>query len=119
MKIIENTLELITETWSDPGDYPNALARGPLPSHLCVEDIKGHLIIQIEKSDKDDNEDWDDWWQELNMYDLMSNIKIEIQGVLITSWQFCPETHPDPNDAANLDMWTIVPYEWNSDNFEL
>jgi hypothetical protein len=118
MKIIKNTLELITETWSDPGDYPNALAKGPLPSTICVEDIKGHIIIQIEKSDKD-NEEWEQWGAELNMHYLMQDVRINLHGVLIEVWQFCPETHHNPNDAADLDMWTLVPYKWNSDNFEL
>ena len=49
----------------------------------------------------------------------MQDVKIRLQGVLIEIWQFCPETHHNPNDAANLDMWTLVPYKWNSDNFEL
>ena len=118
MKIIENTLEVITSVWEDPGDYPNALARGPLPSHLCVEDISGHLLIQIEKSDKE-NEDFEDWKPEEIMEYMMEDINIREQGVLITSWQFCPKTHPDSNDAADLDIWKIIPYKWDSDGFEL
>lgn len=118
MKIIKNTLELVTETWSDPGDYPNGLASGPLPSHLCVEDVSGHLLIQIEKSDRED-EDYEALGPDLMLRCMMEDVSIRVQGVLILSWQLCPKTHPNPNDAADLDLWTIIPYEWNSDDFEL
>jgi len=117
MKIIKNTLEVITSVWEDPGDYPNALARGPLPSHLCVEDISGYLLIQVDKADKEDD-DYGYSTESLMQY-LMEPIDIKVDGVLITSWQFCPKEHPDSNLAADLDMWKIIPYKWNSDNFEL
>lgn len=33
--------------WDDPGDYPNAVASGPLPSYDYVEDIVGDLQFLI------------------------------------------------------------------------
>ena len=117
MKILQNTLELITSTWGDPGHYPNGLRNGPLPVEICIEDIRGHVLIQIESEDKD-NEEWDDWGPELNLHYLMQDISIKVQGVLITSWQFCPTAHHDPKEAHDLDMWKIVPYRWDSDGFE-
>ena len=117
MKIIKNTLEVITSVWEDPGDYPNVLARGPLPSHLCVEDISGYLLIQVDKADKEDD-DYGYSTESLMQY-LMEPMDIKVDGVLITSWQFCPRTHPNPNDAADLDMWKIIPCKWDADKFEL
>lgn len=118
MKIIKNNLEIVVSTWQDDGDYPNGLASGPLTSSYCVEDIKGHLLIQIEKKDQE-NEDYEGCKPDEIMQSLLEDVNIRVQGVLILSWQFCPETHPNSNDAANLDLWKIVPYKWNSDGFEL
>ncbi|NBQ17622.1 hypothetical protein EBU24_04865 [bacterium] len=118
MKIIENTLRLITSVWEDPGNYPNNAAQFPLPSYLQLEDIAGHLLLQIEKSDREE-EDFYTLGPEIMMMSMMEDQRIEIQGVLITSWQFCPRTHPNPNDVADLDIWKIIPYKWDSDNFEL
>ena len=51
MKIISNTLEIKIGRWDDPGDYPNALAAGPLPSYDYVEEVFGALVIQLEDGD--------------------------------------------------------------------
>jgi hypothetical protein len=118
MKILQNNLELVVCVWEDPGSYPNNAAGYPLPSYMQLEDIKGHLLIQIEKEDKD-CEEWDQWGPELNLHYLMQDINIRVQGVLITSWQFCPTVHHDIKEAHELDMWKIVPYKWDSDNMEL
>ena len=118
MKIIKNTLEVITSVWEDPGDYPNALARGPLPSHLCVDDISGYLLIQVEKSDKE-NDDFEGCKPDEIMQSLMEDHTIKVDGVVVTSWQFCPKEHPNSNDAAGLDLWKIIPYKWDADRFEL
>lgn len=44
-----STLSLLIERWDDPGDYPNALAGGPLPSHNYPAGIEGELIIEQEQ----------------------------------------------------------------------
>ena len=51
MKVIQNTLEPVIERWDDPGDYPNGLAGGPLPSEDYVSEIAGHLIVQLTKEE--------------------------------------------------------------------
>ena len=117
MKILKNNLSLVTEIWHDPGDYPSGIASGPLVSTICLEDISGHLIIQIEETDKE-YEEWIDWGPELNLHYLMQDVDIEIQGVKITHWQFDPKKHHDINDAAALDLWTVIPYKWDADNFD-
>ena len=53
------------------------------------------------------------------MQSLMEDHTIKVDGVVITSWLFCPKEHPNSNDAAGLDMWKIVPYKWDADRFEL
>lgn len=119
MKIIKNTLEVITSVWEDPGSYPNAVARGPLPSHsICVEDVEGYLLLQIEEEDRS-NDDYGGLGPCLVMQLMMEEHSISVDGVIITSWQFCPKEHPNPNDAAGLDLWKIIPYKWNPDNFDL
>jgi len=51
MKIIKNTLEPVIDRWDDPGDYPNGLAGGPLPSKDYVVEIAGQLIVQLNKEE--------------------------------------------------------------------
>jgi len=41
VKIINNGLEVVIGTWSDPGDYPSGAGSGPLEDHQQVEDISG------------------------------------------------------------------------------
>lgn len=117
MKILQNTLELVTSTWGDPGCYPNGLRNGPLPVEICIEDVRGHVLIEIEKKDKE-LEEWEQWGVDMNLHYLMQDINIRVQGVLITSWQFCPSVHHNINDAAEMDLWKIIPYRWNTDDFE-
>jgi len=85
MKILENTLKAKWERWDDPGDYPNNVASGPLPSHDFIESIDGHVLLKIE----DDidliafNEDFGD------------DLDVP-EGVKVTSW-----------DITLLPDWTI------------
>ena len=51
MRLLKSTLKLHVETWTDPGDYPNGLASGPLPSKQFVEEISGRVLIQFERED--------------------------------------------------------------------
>lgn len=51
MKILKNTLKIEVDTWSDPGDYPNALASGPLPSHSYVAGVDGEVVIELDDED--------------------------------------------------------------------
>ena len=51
MKLLSSTLKMHISTWDDPGDYPNSLAAGPLPSQDFVEEVTGDVLIQIEPED--------------------------------------------------------------------
>jgi len=57
MRILENRFDIEVETWDDPGDYPNALAAGPLPSYQYVCEVPGRLIVQLEFGDDDPGEE--------------------------------------------------------------
>ena len=46
MIILENNLSVEIETWDDPGDYPNAVAAGPLPS-TSEAVLDGDVVIEL------------------------------------------------------------------------
>lgn len=47
MKITKNTLDITVDRWTDPGDYPNSLASGPLPDGPdCVEEVFGEVVVE-------------------------------------------------------------------------
>jgi hypothetical protein len=65
MKIISNDLYCVLEVWEDPGDYPNAIAAGPLPSYGYCE-YGGEFIFESENDEDfkelENVEDWvGDW----------------------------------------------------------
>jgi hypothetical protein len=65
MKIISNDLYCGIERWDDPGDYPNGLASGPLPSHHYCE-YGGEFVFEAENDEElkelDNVDDWiGDW----------------------------------------------------------
>lgn len=37
----------VEDTWDDPGDYPNSLASGPLPSYQYLDSIDGEIVIEL------------------------------------------------------------------------
>lgn len=117
MKILENTLSVELDIWEDPGDYPSNAGQFPLPSSYQLEDITGHLIIQIEPSDRE-MDDWHEQGTALNLCMMMDDHKITVQGVRITSWQLHPEMDLK-EDYTVLDIWKIIPYEWDDSDFSL
>lgn len=47
MKVTKDTLGITTDRWSDPGDYPNSLASGPLPDGPeYVEEVYGEVVVE-------------------------------------------------------------------------
>jgi hypothetical protein len=47
MKLVRNTLEAVVERFDDPGDYPNALAAGPLPSYDYLAGVDGDVMGEL------------------------------------------------------------------------
>ena len=47
MRIVKDTLEVLVETWDDPGDYPSNAGAGPLPSYKYVAGMEGELVIEL------------------------------------------------------------------------
>jgi hypothetical protein len=46
-KVLKDTLSTLVETWDDPGDYPNAVASGPLPSYNYIAGMEGELVVEL------------------------------------------------------------------------
>jgi len=61
MKVLENTLSVLVETWDDPGDYPNSLAAGPLPSYDYAAGLEGEVRLALEAKDIQALADTDDY----------------------------------------------------------
>lgn len=76
MEILEDTLELETDIWEDPGDYPNNVAGYPLPSHEYISDIVGELWVKLTKEEMKEMQDciktesFDVWVDEVLDYTL-------------------------------------------------
>ena len=47
MQVIKDTLELLLETWDDPGDYPSGAGSGPLPSYNYIAGVEGVLVVEL------------------------------------------------------------------------
>jgi len=86
MKTISDTLELVIDRWDDPGDYPNSLAAGPLPSYDQVCDIEGSITVELETSDLEsmDGEQIKDQAHIIEY--ILDEIEYDLQSVRITKW---------------------------------
>lgn len=64
MKVISNTVDFDSYVWDDPGDYPNAVAGGPLPSEAVCE-FCGEMVLEAENEDDlKDFETIEDWFND-------------------------------------------------------
>ena len=89
-KEIKNTLTPTLDRWDDPGDYPNSLASGPLPSHDYVESIEGEIVFQLTDEEIQDYEDSEE--------DFVDNLDLpKVDGVLSIEWH-----HELANDTLTL-----------------
>ena len=50
-QVITNTLETLVERWDDPGDYPNNVASGPLPSYDYIGGMEGELVVELNEEE--------------------------------------------------------------------
>lgn len=92
MKVIKNTLEVETETWEDPGDYPSGAGSCPLPSYDFVYAINGFVVVELEDADEKKIRDYADvdmtytkmveaWLREEPV-----TIDSELAGLQVKSW---------------------------------
>lgn len=105
MKIIKNTLKAVFDRWEDPGDYPNAVASGPLPpGPWQVVEIEGEVVLKLKRKEMKTvfSVGFKEFLEETDGIDLP-------EGVLSVEWQLdsvvfseqevtisCEECEPDP-----------------------
>lgn len=44
-RVLRDTTKVDRGVWSDPGDYPNNVASGPLPDRPCIDEIGGEIKV--------------------------------------------------------------------------
>ena len=122
MKILSDTLEPLVEEWDDPGDYPNAVASGPLPSYKYLAGIEGELKLELTHEENNDlfetieAESLDFWVREVLDYRLPNGVAsaqwhiISVEGKLgsnavVTLGVLDVEADPDydPGDYDDYD----------------
>jgi hypothetical protein len=112
MKIISNDLYCGIERWDDPGDYPNGLASGPLPSYNYCE-YGGEFVFESENDEElKELEAVEDWIGDYvnDVCDIPSycspSFKCEVEGnrctVTITDAE-CEEPEYDGPDRREDD----------------
>ena len=86
MKIVNDTLEVLVETWDDPGYYPSGAGSGPLPSYDYLAGMEGELVYELshkeykEYLDVIEKESLDFWMTEVSDYKLPD-------GIFSAKWQ--------------------------------
>lgn len=78
MKILKNKFSVEWDEWSDPGDYPNNAASGPLPSYGYVEAINGQFVISLELGDIEEDDENNEQLEEIakNHADIPKGISV-------------------------------------------
>jgi hypothetical protein len=112
MKILHNTLRAVVETWQDPGDYPNALAQGPLPDRKYLAGVDGKLVVELTYNEmlKLIEFGWD-WFlsnetEGVPLPDGVADVTWQVEAVTVTPGSLhaaycvalsCFDATPDPN----------------------
>lgn len=83
MKILDNTMAVLVETWEDPGDYPSGAGAGPLPSYDYFAGIEGEAKLEMTEEEltewREFGEDWmDDYLAEFFLG--------EFSDITVTEW---------------------------------
>ena len=91
MKCISNTLVISADIWEDPGDYPNSLAGGPLPSHSYIES-SGELVLEAENNEElesfDALNDWFSDWIHCGAEASKIGAYVDIPSYWHIDWEF-------------------------------
>lgn len=103
MKIVKDTTKLHFNRWHDPGDYPNSLAGGPLPSYTYLDDVTGVVQVELDEEDMPEEKYTEDveeiHWPEL--FDLL-NQEMEFKPTKVNIKWLTP----------NLIEVTFTDWEW-------
>ena len=81
MKVLKDTLSVLIERWEDPGDYPNAVASGPLPSYDYFAGVEGSLTLELTAEELTEYQEFPD--------EFLENADIDLpRGVSrVVTWQ--------------------------------
>jgi hypothetical protein len=92
MRIVKDTLSVLVEEWSDPGDYPSGAGSGPLPSYKYVAGMEGELVIELTAEEmvvfrqSSEDESLDFWVNEVLDYEgkhpEVSSMTWEVESVV-------------------------------------
>lgn len=94
MKIIKNDFSLEFDTWDDPGDYPNGVASGPLPSYDYVCEVNGEILMEIEPEDVEcEFTHLHDAGVEDQLQELASEHADIPSGIRVTEWAWSYPAH--------------------------
>jgi len=112
MKILSNTLEIITPTRHYKTD--------PDIKVITFLGFSGEVLIQIDKEDREDP--YVKFYDELglptlNADYLMRDNKVEIDGMEITRWSI--DFNIDPKDIWSAETLTLVPAKSRSNKYVL
>ena len=103
MTIITSSLKELLNRFDDPGDYPNGLAGGPLPSRIYVADVTGRVVIECTP---------DELLDSLNgEHDLQSSLDlvVELENCKVNSWT---ASFIEVGENGNFNVG-FEPYHWS------
>ena len=106
MKIIKNTLKAVLDRWEDPGDYPNALAAGPLPpGPWQVVEIEGEVVLKLKRREmqqifRTGFYEFLDTTDEINLPDGVLSVEWQLDSVVFDGPEYeihisCEDHEPD------------------------
>ena len=98
MKILKNEFSVEMDEWSDPGDYPNGAASGPLPSYDYICGVNGELLLEIEPGDLEKEfVHLHDAGAEEELQEMAQEHADIPSGICVTEWAW---SYPEPNKVC-------------------
>ena len=88
MRLISRNFHAVEGHWDDPGDYPNGIASGPLPSYSFIESIDGECEVELSDAERQEwiaNQDDPDY---VAVSDPVDKATIGIpDGISVQRWE--------------------------------
>jgi len=85
MKTLTDTLEVVTEIWSDPGDYPSNAESGPLPSYQYLEGVDGEIRLEL---NPDELQELEEAKEAGELKEWVNQLDISLpNGILSATWE--------------------------------